>query len=131
MALRGVKPTTIQKRLKALFYGNAGVGKTTASINFPRPYLIDTEKGAVNDQYTKTLEDRGGAIFQCLDFDEVIVEIKSLITEKHGFKTLVIDPMTTLYNDLLDKSAAKVGTEFGRHYNEANKRMKHLCNLLM
>lgn len=48
MALRGVKPTAIQKRLKALFYGAAGVGKTTAAISFPSPYLIDTEKGAEN-----------------------------------------------------------------------------------
>ena len=53
MALRGVKPEKIQKRLKALFYGNSGVGKTTASINFPKPYLIDTEKGAYMERITK------------------------------------------------------------------------------
>lgn len=130
MALRGIKPKTIQKRLKALFYGNAGVGKTTAAIQFPRPYLIDTERGAENDQYTKILDKNGGAIFQTTDFEDLLKEIKNLLTEKHEYKTLIIDPLTTLYNDLLDQSAQKVGTEFGRHYGEANKKMKHLLTLL-
>jgi hypothetical protein len=131
MALRAVKPSAIEKRMKALFYGTAGVGKTTAAIQFPKPYLIDTEKGAENTQYVKILEAAGGAIFQTSDFDELINEVKSLLTEKHEYKTLVIDPLTTLYNDLLDKAAVKVGTEFGRHYGEANKSMKHLLNLLL
>lgn len=131
MALRAVKPTTVQKRMKALFYGSAGSGKTTACIQFPKPYLIDTEKGATNDQYVKMLENQGGAIFQTCDFNELITEVKALLTEKHEYKTLVIDPLTTLYNDLLDKAAEKVGTEFGRHYGVANKSMKHLLNLLL
>lgn len=131
MALRAVKPKTIEKRLKALFYGTAGVGKTTAAIQFPKPYLIDTERGAENDQYVKLLDKAGGAIFQTTDFDELMKEVKSLLTEKHDYKTLVIDPLTTLYNDLLDKSAIKNGTEFGRHYGAANKEMKHLLNLLL
>jgi hypothetical protein len=131
MALRAIKPTAIEKRMKALFYGTAGVGKTTAAIQFPRPYLIDTEKGAENTQYVKILENSGGAIFQTSDFDELITEVKSLLTEKHEYKTLVIDPLTVVYNDLLDKAAVKVGTEFGRHYGEANKSMKHLLSLLL
>jgi hypothetical protein len=131
MALRGVKPETIQKRLKALFYGGAGAGKTTAAISFPKPYLIDTEKGAENNQYVKKIQDNGGAIFQSNSFDDVIIEIKSLLTEKHDYKTLIIDPLTTVYNDLLDKAALRFGTDFGRHYGEANKQMKHLLNLLL
>lgn len=131
MALRAKKPEAIQKRLKALFYGGAGVGKTTAAIQFPAPYLIDTEKGAENDQYTKLLQKTGGVVFQTSDFDELMKEVKALLTEKHEYKTLIIDPLTTLYNDLLDKSAIKNGTEFGRHYSEANKQIKHLLNLLL
>jgi hypothetical protein len=129
--LRGIKPEKVEKRLKALFYGAAGVGKTTAAIQFPQPYLIDTEKGASNEQYVNLLKKSGGVIFQTSDFSELINEIKALLTEKHEFKTLIIDPLTTVYNDLLDKSAAKHGTEFGRHYGEANKKMKELLNLLL
>lgn len=131
MGLRGVKPEAIQKRLKALFYGGAGVGKTTAAISFPKPYLIDTEKGAENSQYTSLLQKSGGVVFQTTDFDELVKEIKLLMTEKHEYMTLIIDPLTTLYNDLLDKSAVKNGTDFGRHYSEANKRIKHLLSLLL
>lgn len=131
MALRAVKPEKIQKRLKAFFYGGAGVGKTTAAIAFPSVYLIDTERGCENDEYVEMLQKNNGAIFQVTDFDELMVEVKALLTEKHDFKTLVIDPMTTLYNDLVDKEAIKHGTDFGRHYSAANKRMKYLMNLLM
>lgn len=131
MALRGVKPEKIEKRLKALFYGNAGAGKSTAAASFPAPYFIDTERGIENDQYVKLLADNGGAVFQTTDFDELVSEVKALLSEKHNFKTLVIDPFTTLYNDLLDKAALQVGTTFGAHYGLANKKVKHLLNLLL
>jgi DNA polymerase III delta prime subunit len=141
MALRGIKPKEVKKRLKVLFYGSAGVGKTTAAIQFPQPYLIDTEKGAENEQYVKLLTQNEGSIFQTTDFNEMIDEVKALLSEKHPYKTLIIDPLTTVYNDLLEKCAAELkkvskekdatGTEFGRHYGEANKKMKHLLTLLL
>ncbi len=141
MSLRGVKPAAVQKRLKAFFYGGPGAGKTMAAISFPSPYLIDTEKGSENDQYAKILHERGGAVFHTADFEEMMAEIRSLISEKHTYRTLVIDPLTIVYNDLVDKSAEKLrktstdrnatGTEFGRHYGEANKQMKHMLNLLL
>lgn len=131
MSLRGKKPESIQKRLKAFFYGAAGVGKTTAAIQFPRPYLIDTERGAENDQYVKHLDKSGGAIFQTSDFEEMMAEIRSLLTQKHEFKTLIIDPLTVPYSNLLDKAEKKVGSEFGRHYSEANKHIKHMINMLL
>ncbi len=140
MALRGVKPQAVQKRLKALFYGLPSSGKTTAAINFPAPYLIDTERGCENDSYIEILNKNGGVVFNTSDFDEMYLEVKSLLTEKHEFKTLVIDPLTHLYDDLLEKSAAHLksqskdkeatGTEFGRHYSEAAKKMKQLMSLL-
>ena len=131
MGLRGVKPEAIQKRLKVLLYGAAGTGKTTACANFPKAYFIDTEKGAENSQYTKLLSDNGSVVFQTNDFDELLKEVMVLLTEEHEYKTLVIDSLTTIHNDLIDKMALKIGTDFGRHFSEANKRMKNLCNLLL
>jgi predicted ATP-dependent serine protease len=130
MALRGKKPELKDKRMKALFFGAAGVGKTTAAIQFPKPYLIDTERGAENEGYAKILTDRGGVLFQTSDFDEMIAEVKALLSEDHEYRTLIIDPITTVYDDLLDKAANKVGTDFGRHYGEAKKQWKQLYNLL-
>lgn len=138
MALRGMKPTKIEKRMKALFYGEAGAGKTTAAIQFPAPYLIDTEKGATNDQYVKLLNDVGGAYFFTADFDDLLKEVTTLLSEKHSYKTLIIDPLTVVYNDLLDKSAKALvtredplGTAFGRHKGAADRKIKHLLNLLV
>ena len=132
MALRGIKPSSIQKRLKCLFFGAAGVGKTTAAIQFPAPYVIDTEKGAENAQYCKMIEDQGGAIFQTSDYDEVFKEVRALLVEKHPYKTLVIDPLTVIYNDLLDKFSEnpKLMTH-GRHYQEVNKLMKRLLSMIL
>ena len=127
--LRARTPEAVQKRLKLFMYGPAGVGKTTAAIQFPNSYIIDCEKGAEN--YDKLITASGSAVFQTTDMHEVIAEVKSLLTEKHDYRTLVIDPITTVYNDLLEKCELKVGTDFGRHYGEANKVMKRLANLIM
>jgi hypothetical protein len=131
MPLRGKKPEEVKKRLKAFFYGAAKVGKTTCAIQFPCPYLIDTEKGAENEQYVELLKKQNSAVFQTSDFEEMTDEIYSLMSEKHEYKTLIIDPLTIVYNDLLEKAGDLVGTDFGRHYGEANKKMKHLVNLLL
>lgn len=129
MALRAKKAESVQKRLKLFMFGPAGVGKTTAAIQFPRSYIVDAEKGSEN--YDRLINASGSVVFHTNDMHEVVAEVKSLLTEKHDFRTLVIDPVTTLYNDLLEKSELKVGSEFGRHYGEANKVMKRLANLIM
>lgn len=140
MALRAKKPQVIESRLKVMFYGTSGVGKTLAACQFPRPYIIDTEGSTNKPQYVKAIEKSEGVVLSCYDFDEVINEVKELLSTQHEYKTLVLDSLTPIYNDLLDKSALEIkkqskdkdasGTEFGRHYGEANKRMKQLLNLL-
>jgi hypothetical protein len=127
--LRAKKPEAITKRLKMFLYGPAGVGKTTAAIQFPNSYIIDGERGAEN--YERLINESGSVVFQTSDMGEVVTEVKGLLTEKHEYRTLVIDPITTLYNDLLDKCETQVGSEFGRHYGAANKTMKRLANLIM
>jgi hypothetical protein len=129
--LRAKQPEAVQKRLKVLFYGNAGVGKTIAAIQFPQPYIIDTEKGAENAQYIRHLKKQNGALLQTTDFEEIIKEIKTLLVEKHNYRTLVIDPLTAIYDNLLDAAEKKVGSAFGKHVVEANKKIKHLLNLLI
>ena len=138
MALRGKKPSAVEKRLKLLLSGTAGTGKTTASISFPSVYLIDTERGAENDQYVKLLEAGGGAYFHTTDFDDMVKEVTALMTERHAFRTIVIDPLTVPYAAELDKEAKRLankedpaGTAFGRNKQIPDRKVKHLLNLLL
>lgn len=138
MALRGVEPEAVQKRLKTLMYGVAGVGKTMAAISFPKPYLIDTEKGFEQKQYVDKLKQNGGSVFHTTDFDQLLEEVRTLATEKHEYKTLIIDPLTVVYHNLVDKCAIERitpkdpdGTAFGAHHIAANRKMNKLIRLLI
>ena len=101
MALRGQKPEAKEKRLKLFLYGPAGVGKTTAMIQFPNAYMIDTEKGT--DHYSKTLSTSKSAVFQSNNPDEIKEELRELLTTKHEYRTLILDPVTNLYNAVQEK----------------------------
>lgn len=101
MALRAVKPEAKEKRLKMFVYGSAGIGKTTAAIQFPSAYIIDTERGT--DEYAKSINRAGSVVFQSNSFDEVFKEVKELLTTKHEFRTLIIDSITPLYQAVQDK----------------------------
>lgn len=138
MTLKAKKPEIKANRLKLFMYGNAKAGKTTLAIQFPTPYIIDTEGSTDKKKYVDLIYKSDGDVLVTQDFDELLDQVKSLLTVKHKYKTLVIDSLTILYNDLLDKSAkARIndkdpeGTAFGGHYGLANKKMKHLINLLL
>jgi hypothetical protein len=102
MGLRAEKPEIKKdKRLKLFLYGPAGVGKTTAAIQFPNAYIIDMERGT--DHYGESISQGSSVVYQTVNPDDVKEEIKSLLTEKHDHRTLIIDPITSLYNALQDK----------------------------
>jgi len=140
MALRAKKATYEKSRLKMLLFGRAKVGKTTACLQFPNPYYIDSENGCKHKKYIELLNQSNGEKLLLSDLDDLIVEVKELMTVKHDFKTLVIDSITIFWEAALQKSAekqAKVskdrdseGVEFSRHKPEAIRKMKHLLSLL-
>lgn len=130
MALKAQKPETIEKRLKLFLFGSPKVGKTTAALNFPSVYLIDTEKGSVHDQYVNLMQANGSQVFHTNDVDDVIEEIRTLGTEKHSFKTVVIDPVTMLEADLVEKAEKEFGAGDMRIWGKRDRKMKRLLNLL-
>lgn len=101
MTLKAKIPEAKSKRLKMFIYGQAGVGKTVAALNFPNAYIIDTEKGT--DNYSKSIIKNNSSVLQTLNPDEVKEELRELLTTKHQFKTLIIDPITQIYNATQDK----------------------------
>jgi hypothetical protein len=101
MALEAKKPAPSKKKLKLFLYGDKGVGKTLATAQFPKAYFLDMEKGASN--YSDSLDKMGSWILQTTSFDKVAEQVRELMTTRHEFRTLVIDPITIAYQDLQDK----------------------------
>jgi hypothetical protein len=129
--LRGQIAIKTRKRVKAFFYGDAGTGKTTCAINFPKPYYIDTERGAEHAQYMNILQSNGGVVFQTRSFKDLFEEILTLSKERHEFETIVIDPITPIFSNLVDEYGKTYGTAHGKHFNEVNKAFERLLNLLL
>ena len=129
MPLRAKKPTATSKRLKLFLWGEAGVGKTMACLQLPSPYIIDTERGTEN--YHKAINKIGGVVFHTTDTDDVLEEIRKLSSEKHNYKTLVVDSSSPLFFASVDKMEAEHGNDFGKHYVEAGKVFKRMINLMM
>lgn len=98
-------------RPKITIFGKAGVGKTWGALDFPSVYYIDTEAGADLAHYTDKLKKSGGVYFGreqgSQDFNTVIEQVKALATEKHSYKTLVIDSLSKIYNIEVNKEAEK------------------------
>lgn len=101
MVLKAKKPEKIEKRLKLFMFGPPGSRKTTSAIQFPNAVLIDMERGS--DQYHKSIEKSGSIVLQTTNPDEVRAEIKTLLTEKHPYRTLIIDPITIFYEATQEK----------------------------
>ena len=68
--LRARKPEAVVKRLKLFMFGPAGVGKTTAAIQFPNSYIIDCERGCEN--YEKLINASNSVVYQTTDIHDVI-----------------------------------------------------------
>jgi hypothetical protein len=127
----GLKGETPQgeRRMKMTLFGDSGVGKTWACITaMPRPYIFDCEAGC--DHYGHLIREAGGAVVKTHDIDEVCDELRKLIRVQHPFRTVVIDPLTVLYDECLAVGERLRGTEWSAHYGYANRRMKELMTLL-
>lgn len=135
MGLRAIKPEIVMPaKPKFLISGKSGVGKTLFAISFEKPYFIDSEGGAVREQYMERLVKADGAYFGkeqgSQDFHIVIEEIKALATTKHNYKTLVIDSFSKLYNMAAAIAEESVGNDYGRDKKEANKPTRQLLRWL-
>lgn len=135
MALKAKAPEEVKvSKPKFMIYGESGVGKTFFALDFPKPYLIDTEGGAVRDQYQAKLKTVGGAYFGkeegSQDFKAVINEVRELCTTPHEYKTLIIDSFTYLYMLEAAEAEAKGGSDFGRDKKAANVPTRQLISQL-
>lgn len=124
----------VPSKPKFMISGESGIGKTFFALDFPKPYLIDTEGGATREQYQQKLKNSGGAYFGkdegSQDFQAVIEEVKALTTTKHEYKTLIIDSFTYLYMLEASEAESKGGSDFGRDKKMANIPTRQLISVL-
>lgn len=130
MPLSAVQPTPKKlRRLKMFLYGGAGCGKTTAAINMPAPYIIDSERGT--EHYADTIISQGGAVLNTVDLARVTTEVKALSSEKHPYKTLVIDPISVIESAYVASLQNKYGEGDMRVWLHRSNALKRLYNMLV
>jgi len=100
-------------RTKAVAFGPPGSGKTWLALSFPSPYYIDTESGAALAHYQERLKASGGVYFGrdegSLDPATVLDQVEALATEKHSYRTLVIDSVSKLIGTITAREQDRLG----------------------
>ncbi len=93
-----VQAKAARRRAKLLVWGEAGSGKTTLALKFPKPALVDLEGGA--DLY-------GGStsfdVMRASTADEVTDAIRWLHRNTHSYETVIVDPVTVYWEALQRK----------------------------
>ncbi|MBO1361895.1 ATP-binding protein [Acetobacter sacchari] len=83
MMLSQIQTGVVHKPPRIVIYGVHGVGKTSLAAGAPDPILIQTEDGA---------DEIGVARFPLAKtLDDVYMQIGELVTEDHGFRTVIFD----------------------------------------
>lgn len=134
MTIRAKKPDeTPEKayRLKLFLYGPEKIGKTTAALQFPDAYIIDSEGATEYPFYRSLIRKSNSASVIIRDFENLYENVNYLLHEKHPYKTLVIDSLSPIYTKLVEDNEQIVGQGFGKAHGIANKNFKRLMNLIM
>lgn len=100
---------------RVIVYGAPGVGKTQLALAFPSPVFLCTEEG---------LGARGAARFEgrLASFVEIDEALRVLFTERHDFKTVVLDSLDWAAPLIEAEAARRKGVnsiadqDFGRGY---------------
>lgn len=92
------KATKTEKRLKVFLWGPSGCGKTLLALHFPKPAIIDLERGSelYGDQFDFD-------VLPATKADEVASTIDWLLSNNHDYRSLIIDPVTVYWESLQKK----------------------------
>ena len=89
---------------RVVIYGSDGVGKSSWASQAPKPIFLDIEDGVSNiDVDSISLNES--------KFEDVIDTIRALLTEDHGYETLVIDSIDWLESKIWRKVVRDYGKD--------------------
>jgi hypothetical protein len=117
----------IQKPPRIILYGPEGVGKTTFGVGCPNPLFICAESGA--DQFDVHR-------VNCKTYEEAKEVFRFLAKEEHEYKTLVIDTIDWLENQIVESICKKGNKQgladfgFGSGYELAEAETRQLTKSL-
>lgn len=136
MQLRGVPPKETRRGLKLFIYGEPGTGKSYFCTQFKNSYYVDTEEGAKMSKYVENINANKGALFSTRKFNDLAQELMALSALEHPYETLIIDPITTIYDELLEEERERIKkegkkTKMSEDYQVANARFKKMVWLLL
>jgi len=131
--LKAVAPKAAEpSKPKVLIFGKPGVGKTWASLEWPSVFYVDTEGGADLAHYTDKLARAGGVYFGpdqgSLSFDGITEQVQALATERHDFRTLVLDSISHVWNMEIAQEQARLGDKdaYGASKKPAVAKLRQL-----
>lgn len=121
-------------KIKMMVFSKSGIGKTWLSMDFPKPFYVDSEGGARLGHYQDKLKMAGGGYFGvedgALDFPTVLEQVQALATEKHPYQTLAFGSITKLFQTAIANEAERLGSKdaFGASKKPAVAFMRTLIN---
>lgn len=130
ISLSNIKATKHATPPRILIHGGAKLGKSTFASHAPNPIFIRTEDG-LNGLNTNAFD-------LAKSFNDVREALTALMTEKHEFKTVVVDSadwLETLIHEHICKSNGTSSMRtaeggYGNAYNVAASHFKEVLNSL-
>ena len=129
--LKSLSKPSGQRPIIATLFGEGGMGKTTLAAMFPKPVFIRTEDGTAS-----LMGNDNVSLFPlATSSTDVLSAIEALATDKHEFKTLVIDSITQLATmieseivaaDPKAKSINQAGGGYGAGYGTASEKHRQI-----
>lgn len=110
------KASKVKKNLKVLVYGPSGSGKTHFALTFPRPAVVDLEGGT--DLFGNRFD---FDVLHTKEYDEVIAAVEEVAANPAKYETLVIDPVTVLWQVIMEAGQMMAEARAKRNRRDPNE----------
>lgn len=138
--MRAIKPEIVKPgKPTFLVSGPPKTWKSRLALQFPQPYYVDTESGVTQPHYMQDLINSGGVYLGqaqgSQSFSTVIEEIKWLQSNKHDYKTFVLDSLSHITNlgfDMEESRMVDAGQkiEFASNRKPTMRQVRRFFSLL-